>query len=108
MSITSSSICAAADALTGFVGFNHKSGQHIVRFSEDSFGLDVDESSITPCSEFVWQSVDGDLMNLSRSRLALLLQQNIDDRLNITEPLRIYHRRQDLPEIRAERHLLPS
>lgn len=108
MSITSSSICAAADALTGFVGFNHKSGQHIVRFSEDSFGLDVDENSITPCCEFVWQAVDGNLMSLSRSRLALLLQQNIDDRLNITEPLRIYQRREDLPEIRAERRLLTS
>lgn len=107
MSITSSSICAAADALTGFVGFNHKSGQHIVRFSEDAFGLDVDENSITPCCEFVWLPVEGALMSLSRSRLALLMRQNIDERLNITEPLRLYLRRDDLPEIRAERRLLP-
>ena len=108
MSITSASICAAADALSGFVGFNHKSGQHIVRFSEDSFGLDVDAASISPCSEFVWRRLEGDLMSLDRSRLGLLLQQNIDERLNITEPLRVYQRRQDLPEIQAERRLLPS
>ena len=38
-------ICAAADQLQGFVGFNLKTGQHIVRFSEDSFGLDVAEKN---------------------------------------------------------------
>jgi hypothetical protein len=108
MSITSSSICAAADALTGFVGFNPRNGQHIVRFSEDAFGLDIDEASITPCSEFVWRRLEGDLMTLDRSRLALLLQQNIDERLNISEALRVYLRRRDLPQIQAERRLLPS
>ena len=36
MSTTSSTICAAADALQGLVGYNAKSGHHIVRFSEDS------------------------------------------------------------------------
>ena len=36
MSITSASICEAADQLQGFVGFNARTGQHIVRFSEDS------------------------------------------------------------------------
>ena len=41
MAITSAGICAAADQLQGFVGFNLKTGRHIVRFSEDSFGLDV-------------------------------------------------------------------
>jgi hypothetical protein len=48
MSITSASICAAADLLQGLVGFNAKTGRYIVRFSEDSFGLDVLEQSITP------------------------------------------------------------
>ena len=40
MSITSASICEAADQLQGFVGFNARTGQHIVRFSEDSEGVD--------------------------------------------------------------------
>jgi hypothetical protein len=44
-------------------------------------------------------------MTLKRDLLALLLEQNIDDRLNITEPLRIYVRRVDLPEITAVRRL---
>ena len=103
MSITSSTICAAADALQGLVGLNGKNGLHIVRFSEDSFGLDVAEESIQPCAEFVWQPLQGTLMTLSRKRLGLLLEQRIDDRLNITEPLRVYLHRSDLPEIIAER-----
>jgi hypothetical protein len=106
MSITSASICAAADQLQGFVGFNAKTGRYIVRFSEDSFGLDVLEQSITPTCEFVWRAFDGELMNLDRARLKLLLEQNIDDRLNISEPLRVYLRRTDLPEISAERRRL--
>src|SRR3989338_710004 len=81
MSITSASICAAADQLQGFVGFNAKTGRYIVRFSEDSFGLDVFEQSITPTCEFVWRAFEGELMNLDRARLQLLLEQNIDDRL---------------------------
>jgi hypothetical protein len=97
MSITSASICAAADQLQGFVGFNAKTGRYIVRFSEDSFGLDVLEKSITPTCE---------LMNLDRTRLQLLLEQNIDERLNISEPLRVYVRRSDMPEISAERRRL--
>lgn len=103
MSITSSSICAAADALQGLVGYNTRNQQHIVRFSEDSFGLDVAEDSIQPCAEFVWQPLEGALMTLSRARLGLLLEQRIDERLNISEPLRVYLRRSDLPEIIAER-----
>ncbi|WP_373387778.1 DUF2025 family protein [Pseudomonas alcaligenes] len=103
MSITSSSICAAADALQGLVGYNTRNQQHIVRFSEDSFGLDVAEDSIQPCAEFVWQPLEGTLMTLSRARLGLLLEQRIDERLNISEPLRVYLRRSDLPEIIAER-----
>jgi hypothetical protein len=103
MSTTSSAICAAADALQGLVGFNAKNGAHIVRFSEDSFGLDVPEDTIQPCAEFVWQPLKGELMTLSRERLGLLLEQRIDDRLNISEPLRVYLRRSDLPEIIAER-----
>ncbi|MGY4534344.1 hypothetical protein ACVW0Y_003483 [Pseudomonas sp. TE3786] len=105
MNITSASICAAADELKGFVGFNSKTGQHLVRFSEDSFGLDVVQSSITPTSEFVWVQVDGDLMTLSRDCLQLLLEQNIDDRLNLAPALHVYMRRRDLAEIRAERRL---
>lgn len=105
MSITSASICEAADRLQGFVGFNAKTGQHLVRFSEDSFGLDVPEQSITPTCEFVWQAAAGELMTLRRERIQLLLDQRIDDRLNIGEPLRVYMRRQDLPEISAERRL---
>ncbi|WP_252271247.1 DUF2025 family protein [Pseudomonas subflava] len=103
MSITSSTICSAAEALQGLVGFNAKTGLHIVRFSEDSFGLDVTEDSIQPCAEFVWQPLKGALMTLSRERLGMLLEQRIDERLNISEPLRLYLRRSDLPEIIAER-----
>ena len=42
-------------------------------------------------------------MTLKRELIQLLLEQNIDDRLNITEPLRVYMQRQDLPEITAVR-----
>ncbi|RJG13980.1 DUF2025 family protein [Pseudomonas cavernicola] len=108
MSITSASICEAAECLKGFVGFNAKTGRHIVRFSEDSFGLDVPEASITPTCEFVWRPLEGELMTLKREHIQLLLDQNIDDRLNITEPLRVYMRRQDLPEISAQRRVQRS
>ena len=50
MRITSELICQAADQLHGFVGLNRKTGQYIVRFSEDSFGMDVPDASITPAS----------------------------------------------------------
>jgi hypothetical protein len=103
MSITSFDICRAADCLQCFVGFNGKTGQHIVRFSEDSFGMDVADSSITPASEFVWQIIDNQLMTLKRELIQLLLDQNINDRLAITEPLLAYMRRNDLPEIQAQR-----
>ena len=103
MRITSELICQAADQLNGFVGFNRKTGQHIVRFSEDSFGMDVADDNITPTSEFVWQAGDADTMALKRELVQLLLDQNIDDRLNITEPLRVYMRRRDVPEISAVR-----
>ena len=103
MSITSTSICAAADQLTGFVGFNSKTSQYIVRFSEDSFGMDVPDATITPASEFVWCVQQGDLMTLKRERLQLLLDQHIDDRLHISEALHVYMRRHDLPEIVAQR-----
>jgi len=104
MHITSQDICAAADQLKGFVGFHRKLGKHIVRFSEDSFGMDVADDSITPSSEFVWQSAEGEVMTLSREMIDVLLEQNVDDRLNISEPLRVYQRRRDLPEIVAQRH----
>lgn len=106
MSITSAAICEAADQLQGFVGFNAKTGQYLVRFSEDSFGLDIPEGSITPACEFVWQVRSDTLMTLKRERIQLLLDLRIDERLQISEPLRVYMRRQDLPEISAERRLL--
>ena len=106
MSITSASICAAADALQGFVGFNAKAGQHLVRFSEDSFGLDVPGESIIPTSEFVWVPLPGGVMRLSRERLQLLAAQNIDDRLHLGEALHVYLRRSDLGEINAQRRVL--
>lgn len=105
MSITSADICHAADQLNGFVGFNIKTGKHIVRFSEDSFGMDVAEDSITPACEFVWCEQDEQVMNLSRARLQILLEQNVNDRLNVSEPLLAYMRRQELPEIAAQRRL---
>lgn len=103
MALTSQDICSAADQLKGFVGFHGKRGNHIVRFSEDAFGMDVADDSIVPCSEFVWRAQPGARMALCRERLALLLAQHVDDRLNIAEALRIYVRRTDLPEIIAER-----
>ena len=48
MRITSELICQAADQLHGFVGLNRKTGQYIVRFSEDSFGMDVADDGIIP------------------------------------------------------------
>ena len=103
MRITSQLICQSADLLNGFVGFNRKTEQHIVRFSEDSFGMDVADDNITPTSEFVWQPGAQDTMILKRELIQLLMDQNIDDRLNITEPLRVYMQRQDVPEIMAVR-----
>jgi hypothetical protein len=103
MSITSADICLAADRLQGFVGYNGKSGTHIVRFSEDAFGMDVADASITPTCEFVWQPQGNHVMSLKRELIQLLLDQNVHDRLNITEPLLVYMRREDLPEIQAQR-----
>jgi len=108
MRITSELICQAADQLKGFVGFNRKTGQHIVRFSEDSFGMDVADDAIIPTSEFVWQPADGQTMTLERELIQLLLDQNIDDRINITEPLRVYMRREDVPQISALRSLVQA
>jgi len=106
MSITSAQICQAADQLQGFVGYNAKTEQYLLRFSEDSFGLDVPADTITPTCEYVWHADDGELMRLDRQRLAWLQEQRIDDRVNLSEPLRVYLRRSDLPEIRAERRRL--
>ncbi|VTQ30704.1 Protein of uncharacterised function (DUF2025) [Pseudomonas aeruginosa] len=44
-------------------------------------------------------------MRLGREQLQILLEQNINERLNIGEPLLVYLRRQDLPEITAQRQL---
>ncbi|MNZ41631.1 hypothetical protein D3C78_591850 [compost metagenome] len=76
-----------------------------MRFSEDSFGMDVADDSITPSSEFVWQAGEGEVMTLSRELIEILLAQNVDERLNVSEPLRVYLRRRDLPEIAAQRRL---
>ena len=106
MAITSQDICTAADALQGFVGFHRKRGEHIVRFSEDAFGMDVADDSIVPCSEFVWRSGEADRSVLCRARLELLASQPVADRLNLTAPLHLYRSRVDLPEIVAQRSLL--
>ncbi|MBM6446737.1 DUF2025 family protein [Pseudomonas mohnii] len=103
MRITSQLICQAADQLKGFVGLNRKTGRYIVRFSEDAFGMDVADDGIIPASEFVWASGPEQAMTLKRELIQLLLDQNIDDRINITEPLRVYMQRREVPEILAVR-----
>jgi hypothetical protein len=108
MRTTSELICQAADQLKGFVGLNRKTGQHIVRFSEDAFGMDVADDGIIPASEFVWAPGPQQAMTLKRDLIQLLLDQNIDDRINMTEPLRVYMSRQDIPEISALRSLVRS
>jgi hypothetical protein len=42
-------------------------------------------------------------MTLKRERLQVLLDQHVDDRLHISQPLRLYMQRHDLPEIVAQR-----
>ena len=106
MRTTSTFICQAADQLKGFVGLNRKTGQYIVRFSEDAFGMDVADDGITPTCEFVWAPTADGTMTLKRERIQLLLDQNIDDRINLTEPLRVYMARSELPEIVAVRQLV--
>lgn len=106
MRITSQLICQAADDLKGFVGLNRKTGQYIVRFSEDSFGMDVADDGIIPCSEFVWAPATEQSLTLKRERIQLLLDQHIDDRVNITEPLRVYMNKREVPEIEAVRSLV--
>lgn len=106
MSISSAQICQAADRLQGFVGFNAKTGRYLLRFSEDSFGLDVPAETITPTCEYVWHAEADGLMRLDRQRLAWLQEQRIDERVKLGEVLRLYLRRSDLPEIRAQRRRL--
>lgn len=108
MRTTSELICQAADQLKGFVGLNRKTGRHIVRFSEDAFGMDVADDGIIPASEFVWAPGPQQAMTLKRNLIQLLLDQNVDDRINMTEPLRVYMSRQDIPEISALRSLVRS
>ncbi|MGY3175039.1 hypothetical protein ACVWYU_004459 [Pseudomonas sp. TE12234] len=103
MRITSQLICQAADQLKGFVGLNRKTGRYIVRFSEDAFGMDVADDGIIPACEFVWAPGAEQTMTLKRESIQLLLDQNIDDRINITEPLRVYMQRREVPEILAVR-----
>jgi hypothetical protein len=106
MRITSQLICQAADDLKGFVGLNRKTGQYIVRFSEDSFGTDVADDGIIPTSEFVWAPATEQTMTLKRELIQLLLDQHIDERINITEPLRVYMQKVEVPEIVAVRSLV--
>ncbi|MGE8067810.1 DUF2025 family protein [Pseudomonas sp. NPDC089569] len=106
MRITSQLICQAADQLKGFVGLNRKTGHYIVRFSEDSFGMDVADDGIMAASEFVWGPGAEGTMILKRELIQLLMDQNIDARINITEPLRVYMNRRDVPEISAVRRLV--
>jgi Protein of unknown function (DUF2025) len=106
MRITSQLICQAADDLKGFVGLNRKTGQYIVRFSEDAFGMDVADDGIIPASEFVWAPATERTMTLKRELIQLLLDQHIDDRINITEPLRVYMSKVQVPEIVAVRSLV--
>ena len=106
MRITSQLICQAADDLKGFVGLNRKTGQYIVRFSEDSFGMDVADDGIIPTSEFVWAPATEQTMTLNRELIQLLLDQHIDERINITEPLRVYMQKVEVPEIVAVRSLV--
>lgn len=106
MRITSQLICQAADDLKGFVGLNRKTGQYIVRFSEDSFGMDVADDGIIPVNEFVWALATAQTMTLKRELIQLLLDQHIDDRINITEPLRVYMSKVEVPEIEAVRSLV--
>jgi hypothetical protein len=106
MRITSELICQAADQLNGFVGLNRKTGHYIVRFSEDSFGMDVADDGIMPTREFVWAQASEQTMTLKRERIQLLLDQNIDERINITEPLRVYMQKVEVPEIVAQRSLV--
>jgi len=106
MRITSQLICQAADDLKGFVGLNRKTGQYIVRFSEDSFGMDVADDGIIPASEFVWAPATEQTMTLKRELIQLLLDQHIDERINITEPLRVYMSKVEVPEIVAMRSLV--
>jgi hypothetical protein len=103
MTITSADICAAVEQLKGLVGLNRKTQQYLVRFSEDSFGLDVDEASICTSSEFVWHAIEAEVMQLKRDRLQILLDQHMDDRLQISPPLHLYMQRLDLAEIVAQR-----
>lgn len=106
MRTTSTFICQAADQLKGFVGLNRKTGQYIVRFSEDAFGMDVADDGIIPASEFVWAKASETTMTLKRELIQLLLDQHIDDRINITEPLRVYMSKVEVPEIVAVRSLV--
>ncbi|WP_332766659.1 DUF2025 family protein [Pseudomonas koreensis] len=106
MRITSQLICQAADDLKGFVGLNRKTGQYIVRFSEDSFGMDVADDGIIPAREFVWAPATEQTMTLKRELIQLLRDQHIDERINITEPLRVYMSKVEVPEIVAVRSLV--
>src|SRR4051812_44282695 len=106
MRITSELICQAADDLIGFVGLNRKTGHYIVRFSEDAFGMDVADDGIIPASEFVWAAATQETMTLRRELIQLLLDQHVDERINITEPLLVYMSKREVPEIVAMRCLV--
>ena len=106
MRITSQLICQAADDLKGFVGLNRKTGQYIVRLGEVSVGMDVADVGISPVIDFVWAPATAQTRTLKRELIQLLLDQNIDERINITEPLRVYMSKVEVPEIEAVRSLV--
>jgi len=68
--------------------------------------MDVADDGIIAASEFVWATDPEQTMTLKRELIQLLLDQNIDERINITEPLRVYMQRREVPEISAVRSLL--
>ena len=68
-----------------------------IAFYRDAFGMEVAEDSIVPASEFVWREHTPGVMVLAREHLRVLLDMNINERLNVSEPLLIYMRREDLP-----------
>jgi len=68
--------------------------------------MDVADDGIIPASEFVWAPATEQTMTLKRELIQLLLDQNIDDRINITEPLRVYMNKREVPEIEAVRSLV--
>ncbi|MGA4815672.1 DUF2025 family protein [Pseudomonas aeruginosa] len=100
-SITSTDICQAADALKGFVGFNRKTGPLHRAFQRRLLhGRSRRAASRPPASSSAVRVRD-DVGAWAASSCRSCWEQNINERLNIGEPLLVHLRRQDLPEITA-------